>query len=305
VAPSGAHIERTYAEWLASFYSDATPDDPDQPELYAQTCNDCHMRRSTGPIAEYPGVRGDRDRHSHMFVGVDVAVSDFPDATLGPELRTEQAAGIAEVRKSALCASLCVREDPGGGAELNIWLHNEAAGHSWPSGAAADRRAWLELIARDDTNAVVWESGVITEDQAIAELDDPNLWLLRDQLLDADGVPTHMFWEAQSYTSNLLGVPETFGAGAHEVTWATRSYTLETMPAELHMRMLLRTMGREVLADLVASGDLDPAVVEQFETYEVPPASLDWTPDTATPSTGDVDYGTCVSSSPGCKSPFI
>ncbi len=306
VSPAGAHIERTYAEWLASFYSDAKPDDPDRPELYALTCNDCHMRRTTGPIAEFPGVRGDRDRHSHMFVGVDVAVTDFPDAELGPQLRAEQRAAIEEVRKTSLCASLCVREDPqSGGAELTVWLHNEAAGHSWPSGATPDRRAWVELVARDEADAVTFESGVVGEDQAIAKLDDPHLWLLRDRIFDEDGVETHMFWEAASYESELLEVPDVFGAEGHRETWVSRSYPLASMPTRVNMRVLLRAMGREILDSLVASGDLDPAIVEAFETFEVAPTKLEWTPEAATPSEGEVDYGTCVSSSPGCRSPFI
>jgi hypothetical protein len=56
-------------------------------------------RRRWSPTA--PGVRGDRQRHSHMFVGVDVAVTDFPDSELGPILREEQLAAIAEVRKTS------------------------------------------------------------------------------------------------------------------------------------------------------------------------------------------------------------
>ena len=306
VTPGGAHIERTYAEWLASFYSDATPDDPDEPELYAQTCNDCHMPRSTGPIAEYPGVRGDRDRHSHMFVGVDVAITDFPDAELGPALREWQRANIEEVRKTSLCASLCVREDlEDGGAEVTVWLHNEAAGHSWPSGATPDRRAWVELIATDGGGQILLESGVVADDEAVAELNDPNLWLLRDRIFDAEGNETHMFWEAASVESELLPVPDSFGGGAHELTWKSRTYALPTMPARVNMRVLLRAIGREILEDLVESGDLDAALLDEFETFEVPPASLEWTAAEAEPSEGEVDYGMCVSSSPGCKSPFI
>jgi hypothetical protein len=306
VTPAGAHIERTYAEWLASFYSDANLEHPDRPQLYGLTCNDCHMRRTTGPVADYPGAREDRDRHSHMFVGVDVAVSEFPDAELGPQLRAEQRAAIEEVRKTSLCASLCVREQPDSeAAEVTVWLHNEAAGHAWPSGATPDRRAWVELIARDEADAIVFESGVVGDDQAIAELDDPHLWLLRDRIFTAEGAETHMFWEAASYTSELLEVPSEFGADGHAQTWVARSYPIASVPASVELRVLLRPMGLEILADLVASGDLDPSVVEAFETFAVPPAQLEWTPETAAPSTGATDYGTCVSSSPGCGSPFL
>jgi hypothetical protein len=304
ITPDGAHIERTYAEWLDSFYSDPDPDDAERPAVYALTCNDCHMSPTTGAIADYPGVRGDRQRHSHMFVGVDVAVTDFPDAELGPILREEQLVQIAEVRKTSLCASLCVR-DEGGSAEVTAWLHNEAAGHSWPSGAAPDRRAWLELIARDGADAIVYSSGVVADDEAIAQLDDPDLWLLRDHVFDSDGVETHDFWLAASVESNLLPAPDAFGGGADAATWRSHTYAIASVPARVNMRVRLRPIGLEILAELVDSGDLDPAVLENTSTFDVAPTVLEWTPETAMPSMGMVDYGSCVSSSPGCAAPDL
>jgi hypothetical protein len=304
ITPDGAHIERTYAEWLESFYSDPDPADAERPAVYALTCNDCHMSPSDGAIADYPGVRGDRQRHSHMFVGVDVAVTDFPDAELGPILREEQLAEIAEVRKTSLCASLCVRDD-GAGAEVTAWLHNEAAGHSWPSGATPDRRAWLELIARDDADAIVYSSGVVADDQPIVELDDPDLWLFRDHVFDSEGNETHDFWLAASVESNLLPAPETFSADADALTWRSHTYALASMPARVNMRLRLRPMGLEILAELVESGDLDPGVLENTSTFDVAPTMLEWTPEAAEPSTGMVDFGTCVSSSPGCVAPDL
>lgn len=304
VSPAGAHIERTYAEWQASFYGDPDPDDPDDPALYALTCNECHMDKTTGAIADYPGVAGDRARTSHMFVGVDVAVSDFPDAELGPQLREEQLAEIAEVRKTSLCASLCVRDDAGT-ATITAFLHNEGAGHSWPSGATQDRRAWVELIARDAADAIVLESGVVADDQPVTSLDDPNLWLLRDRVFDAEGNEIHEFWNAASYESNLLPAPEQFGSVGDAATWRSQSYAAPAMPERVDMRVRLQAIGLDVLLALVESGDLDPAVVERFETFEVAPSVLAWTPQTATPSLGEVDYGSCVSSSPGCIAPQL
>ncbi|PRQ02331.1 hypothetical protein ENSA5_24220 [Enhygromyxa salina] len=306
VTPDGAHIERTFAEWQASFYGDPDPDDPERPAVYGLTCNDCHMDRSTGPIADYPGVRGDRSRHAHSFVGVDVAVTDFPDAELGPQLRAEQLAEITEQRKTSLCASLCVKDlGGGGGAEVTVWLHNEGAGHSWPSGSGQDRRAWVELIARDDADQVLYSSGVVSEDEAIAELDDPALMLLRDRIFDADGNETHDFWKAASYESNLLLAPDELSAASDGLTWRDNSYSVDAMPARVNMRVRLRPIGLEILAELVASGDLDPAVLDATSTFDVAPAVLEWTPELAVDSTGAVDYGSCVSSSPGCGAPAL
>jgi hypothetical protein len=304
VSPAGAHIERTYAEWLATFYGDPDPDEPEEPAAYALTCNDCHMNKTTGAIADYPGVRGDRARHSHMFVGVDVAVSDFPDAELGPVLREEQLEAIAEQRSTSLCASLCVREE-GTGAAVTVWLHNEAAGHSWPSGAGQDRRAWVELVARDAADAIVYSSGVITDEQPIAELDDPDLWLLRDRVFDAQGNEIHDFWNAASVESNLLPAPDQFGIVGDAATWMSHGYSVDSLPTRVNMRVRLQAIGREILDELVESGDLDPAVLDRFTTFDVAPTLLEWTAETATPSAGEVDYGSCVSSSPGCSAPDI
>ncbi len=305
VTPGGAHVERTYAEWLASFYSDTDPENPERPAVYGLTCNDCHMNTTMGPIADYPGVRGDRLRHSHMFEGDDVAVTDFPDAELGPQLRAEQLAAITDQRKTSLCASLCVRDDGAGAAEVTVWLHTEGAAHSWPSGATPDRRAWLELIARDGADATLYSSGVVADDQPVVELDDPDLWLLRDRVFDGSGEETHDFWLAESVESELLPAPETFGGIGDAATWRSRTYTLPAVPARVNMRVRLRPIGLEILQELVDSGDLDPAVLENTTTFDVAPAMLEWTPETAQPSMGMVDYGTCVSSSPGCAAPEL
>jgi hypothetical protein len=263
------------------------------------------MSSTMGPIADYPGVRGDRQRHSHLFEGVDVAVTDFPDAELGPQLREEQLVAITEQRKTSLCASLCVRDDGAGGAEVTTWLHNEGAGHSWPSGATPDRRAWLELIARDGADAIVYSSGVVADDQPIAELDDPDLWLLRDRVFDQNGEETHDFWLAESVESNLLPAPDTFGGLGDAMTWRSHTYAVPSVPARVNMRVRLRPIGLEILQELVDSGDLDPAVLDNTTTFDVAPTVLEWTPETAEPSMGMVDYGTCVSSSPGCGAPDL
>ena len=185
-----------------------------------------------------------------------------------------------------------------------MWLHNEGSGHSWPSGATPDRRAWLELIARDDADALIYSSGVVADDEPIAELVDPDLWLFRDRVFDAEGNETHSFWLAASVESNLLHAAEHFG-GEEPEPWPSQTYLLDAMPARVNTRVRLRPMGLEILAEEVASGDLDPAIVEQFQTFDVAPTVLEWTPETATPSEGMVDYGTCVSSSPGCFAPAL
>jgi len=300
VTPAGVHLERTFSEWQASFYSDVDPNDPSQPHFYGQTCTACHLPGSTGPIADAPDVRADRRLHDHRMPGVDRAITDFPDAQTGPELRAEQDEAIATARKTALCASLCVEPEVAGSQLVHVWLHNEGAGHGWPSGANADRRAWLELQAYTGEE-VVYQSGVVGPGEAIAELDDPDLWLMRDQTFDAQGDVAHMFWDVASYQSNTLRVPEDVGGDA--TTWEYRSYNVAAdVLDQVAMEVHLRAIGLDVLADLVDSSDLDPSLLEAFITDTVPGASLRWTPDTAEAS---LAYGSCVVTSPGCQAPGI
>ncbi|MEX1362907.1 MAG: multiheme c-type cytochrome, partial [Nannocystaceae bacterium] len=108
VTPAGIHLERTYAEWQESFFSDVDPL-TGGPAVFGLSCGSCHMGPPTdGPIADAPGVRADRRRHAHGMPAVDVALHDWPSAELGPQLRAEQLEGIEFQRKSALCASVCV-----------------------------------------------------------------------------------------------------------------------------------------------------------------------------------------------------
>ena len=70
----------------------------------------------------------------------------------------------------------------------------------------------------------------------------------------------------------------------------------------------LRPMDFSILDDLVASGDLDPAIRDAMPTYSLSPWMLTWTPDLAVPTVCDsnkvpgctIDYGMCVSSSSQC-----
>ena len=309
VNPNGVHIERTHDEWLKSFYSEPDPVNPQYPDEdnLGQTCNNCHMSsRPDGPIADAPGVSGDRIPHDHRMAGVDVALTPFPDAERAPALQEAQREAIAEFRRTTLCASLCVREAETGGQELVVWLHNEFAGHGWPSGAMQDRRAWVEVIAKRG-GEVVYQSGVVADGEPVAHVDDPDLWQFRDWHYDNQDNEVHMFWETEKYTSSQLPVAATFFADPQ--TWREKSYFFPGEPPdEVSMRVLLRPMGLEVLDDLIDSGDLDPAIRDRIETFSIPPVELTWTPDTAIES--NTGYGTCFSSNNDlnrvtCRSPYI
>jgi hypothetical protein len=305
VTSAGVHLEQTYKEWLDSFYSEKDPLEPQKPHqnLFGQTCNNCHMKGTKdAQIADVDGAPTDRVFHEHRFVGLDVAVTDFPDTEQGPLLRADQLQAIEESRSTAICASLCVADDGAGGSRIQVWLHNESAGHHWPSGARQDRRAWAEVIAYDAADAPVWSSGRLAPGQEVPDESDPTLWIFRDWLKGEDGQDVHMFWEARSLEMSFLPVGVDFFGDP--LTWQSRDYpSLATPPARVTLRLLLQPVGRDVIAEMVASGDLDPGLTEAYETYSVTPAELTWTAATATVS--ETGYGACVDTTPSCGSPFL
>src|SRR5262249_26469751 len=137
----------------------------------------------------------------HAFPGVDLALTDFPD-------KDNQKKLVQAFLATTLQTAICV-EAVGGGSKVGVLLDNVAAGHFWPSGAAQDRRAYFELVAYSGSN-VVYQSGVVPAGANLLTEADPDLWLLRDCMFDANDAGVDMFWQAASYESNTLPVKTTF-----------------------------------------------------------------------------------------------
>jgi hypothetical protein len=288
------HLERTYAEWVDSFYDDPSPDNPALKNYYANTCTGCHMPGSNSPIADFDGVQTRRLR-DHSMVGVDLALTDFPDAELGPTLVEEQRGLMEEQRAPAVCAGLCVRPADGGGTDVVVWLHNEASGHSWPSGAAQDRRAWLQLEAFDGDAPVV-TTGVVANDESIdaAELLDPTLWMFRDRGFGVDGQPASMFWEIADIESNLLPVAAEAGLRYDKTTWRERTWHVDGAVDRAVMQVNLRPIPFELVDELADEELYDAAAIKaRVPTFTVSATQIEWTP--ATAEMTDLE-GACVMS---------
>lgn len=289
-------LERTYKEWVDSFYDEPDPQNPELKIYYGNTCNGCHMAGTTSPIADYDGVKSRRFR-DHRFVGVDVALTDFPDAEQGPALVAEQIAQMDAFREPAVCVGLCVRPpEQGDGTDVVVWLHNEAAGHHWPSGASQDRRAWVQLEAFDAGSSVL-QSGVVGPQDSVdaAALADPSMWVLRDHAFGADGQPASMFWNVTEVQSELLTVAATAGTKYDKTTWGRRQWHVDGPIDRATIQVNLRAVPFELIDELVEDG-LDPAVKERLPTHTLGATVLEWTPETAEMT--DLE-GPCVRSA-GC-----
>ena len=281
----GAAIERTFQEWQGSVFA--------HPES-GTTCGQCHMDQSPNlrPIADAPGVFA-RRFHAHTLSAVDVALTpDFPE-------KEDQLARVTKLLSTTIQSALCVRPR-GNLADLRVIIDNVAAGHAFPSGSAQDRRLWFEVIAYQGST-VVYSSGAAQDGTEITALTDPDLWLVRDCMFDDAAKQVSMFWQASSTETNLFPPQLTFDQAdpryyqTHIVQSYPRSGTaLKMVPDRVTLRARLQPIGADVLADLVASGDLDKSVAAAMPTFDLGVAPiLEWT--TATGKTAYVEDGFPVS----------
>ena len=269
----GAALERTFAEWKASVFNHAPN---------GATCSQCHMAQSANlePIAQAPNVFA-RRRHAHTFAAVDLALTPFPE-------QDAQKQAVKALLDSTLQSALCV-STAGSPPQIKVLLDNVAAGHGFPSGATQDRRLWVEVIATSGPD-VVYQSGVVADGAPPTASPDADMWLMRDCMFDGANKEVHMFWQAESLEGNELPGQATFDPTdprfyqTHIVQSFPRGTgALPKAPDKVTMRVRLQPMGLDVLDDLVASKDLDPAVRAAMATTDVGASGpLTWTAATAT-----------------------
>jgi len=249
----GCH-DRSLREWHGSVFG---YDDPEQ----MLTCGACHMDGRDGVASSVAGVPV-RRVHSHMNAGVDLAYGDFPD-------KEAQAAAVAQELASAVLTQMCVVPE-GPNTFLSITLENIAAGHNWPS-CSRDRRSWVEIVAYGKHDNLVYESGLVANDEPLGN--DPDLWVFGDTLRDASGEQVHMYWDAVEVESTFL---PPMGLGFESVH-VNQSRLLQGVQAErLTLSVKVRPTDRATLDDLVESGDLDPAIRDASPTHTLENSVLEW-----------------------------
>jgi Cytochrome c554 and c-prime len=276
-----AHVERTFAEWRGTLLSQ-TPN--------GQSCAQCHMSASSAPAAV---TTPDKIRrvHDHTLAAVDLAIEPFPPSasdagTQNDAQRTAAQAFLDMTIQGAVCLNPATHR-------LQVTLDNVAAsGHSWPSGATPDRRAWVELTAYQG-GQVIYASGNTdpagTFPSALPleeSSPDPDLWLIRDCIYDGAGDPLTLFWHAAALakSNQLPGLliqnvndPTTYQT--HFMREFPSTGTLPAVPDHVTVKLHLQAIGDDVLDELVASGDLDPSVPPQVARYTLGGgAVLDWSP---------------------------
>ena len=270
----GAHVERTFEEWQGTLFS-KPPN--------GQGCGGCHMKSTTSGPASTVSTK-ERKLHPHGMPGVDLAVTPFPEMDAQ---RAQAQAMLDPLIQPTLCYNTLTQR-------MELTLENVTAGHSFPSGATPDRRAWVELTAYSGEQ-VLLSSGA-ADAGPLEDSTDPNLWLMRDCLFDGAGEELKMFWQATTTSGNA--VPGSVLQNVNDPTSFNLSHPrkqypatgmLPMMPDRVTLKIHLQAIGDDVLHDLVQSGDLDPAIPSQIARYQLGgAASFEWTPATSTPKNDPV-----------------
>jgi hypothetical protein len=256
VLPNGVHLERTFKEYRDGLFSKSATGNP--PSF--GTCIGCHMPGSRMAVADVPGAP-ERVMHEHLWPGIDLPLIDAPNSAA---LRS----AVEDCQLGAQTFSYFSLEVTP--PDLFSFQLETNAGHNQPSGAAQDRRLWFEF--RDDE----------PEDKH-----DPQLLMFRDRIYDAHGKEVHMFWEAapspehpEGFEASALPVATTtYIEGKHSVFKQYRASGPDgKLPARVTARLRMRAIGQDVLQDLVASGDLDPAIAKRMPTLSFG-AKIEWTPE--------------------------
>jgi hypothetical protein len=260
VTPAGVHVERTYEEYSQSLFA--------REGLGFASCQTCHMEAAPEQqeIADMPGMTlPKRKRHSHLWPAVDIALTDdFPDQDV------QYDAVMCELVNSLGVSQLQALNPLG--LEFLVTLETNA-GHAQPSGAAQDRRMWIQTKAYDAQGNVISESGAIEDD----EVEEPSagspghdrfLTMLRDRLYDADAQEVHLFWQAEpspTYPDGHSGRYLLAQDAAKHVLEA--NYTNPGPVDRFEVEVKMRPVGMDILRSLVETGDLDESVLARMRTF--------------------------------------
>jgi hypothetical protein len=293
-APASVPLERTFTEWKTTVFAH---DDPTN--MLPLTCSKCHMNPTKDVIADKPGLNvpvRDLGFHDHGFPAIDTALTAFPEIDA-------QKAGIDAILKPAIAVKgpvprnpndpqpggICV--EPVNGGRITVRIDTFGTGHMFPSGAAQDRRVWLEVTAYDVNNVVLFSSGVVPSGKDPEEINDPNLAGFWDRTVRADGMPAHFFWDVVSpVDSRLLKPPVTLIPTDlnydHSTTAQFLVGALRPQIDHITTRMWILPIAYSVLDQLVMTGDLDAAIPSKITPLLIPGGTQKWTKATQTMFTG-------------------
>jgi hypothetical protein len=224
--------------------------------------------------------------HDHLMPAIDQAlISTFPQIA-------EQRAAIDTILKPSLgivgARPLGSLAAPGGiclnpPGELRVRVDSLSVGHHFPSGAAQDRRVWVEVIAYDASNNIVFQRGQVpagtdpehttdtslTCPNGVADSSCAGFW---DRTYKADNSQAHFFWDVARVDSKLVRPAITRDPNSpdydHSSTVTYNVGAAFTNIDRIEAKVWVRPLPFGALDELIMSGDLDPSVRDQLAKPE-------------------------------------
>jgi mono/diheme cytochrome c family protein len=196
-------VERTFSEWKASGFSNPA-------NVYAKTCQDCHMKDVTGKGAKLRDAPLRTNLPLHDMTGGNTFV---------PNLVKQ--AYPAEVNAAALDAGILrARNNLQNSADLEVNLSDNVAtvkvtnntGHKLPTGYPEGRRMWLNVKFLDEANNLISESGAYNLETAELTKTGTKIYEcepgISQEVADVTGLPIgpsfHFAINSQIYFDNRI-----------------------------------------------------------------------------------------------------
>ena len=280
VTPTDVHLEQTFLEWETSLYSSL---DSQQ----RASCNDCHMPQRSNSVQGTGSDVNSNTHHDHLMPAVDIVHNQAHGKALLELNGRDLFSATQDELNLSLLSELCGEVGVNGGGEFELYLENVSAGHRFPSGAALDRRVWIEFLAFDFEGELVFASGQVPSEQGVDDYaeQDPYLWLLKDQAFNGSNGKTHRFWEIQRVERNTLP-PSTLLSPLdpnYEEAHVLKRYRFgsDRPVYEVQMRVFIRPIAYELIQELIDLELLDVEWLSKQSTFELEYARQTWRADEA------------------------
>jgi cytochrome c554/c'-like protein/dockerin type I repeat protein len=253
VAHNSALLEKTFAQWSASPYTERI-----------EKCQDCHMLRYSGQAAVGGPYRETLRRHN--FPAVTVPLTAFPNRGL----QLEQ---VQEFLRTAIRLAVFPPRAARAGADLEftVKVKNVGAGHNIPTGISNERQMWIEATVLDSKGATLFASGVLDEHGDLGDRHpgssvpaDPALVSFADRFLDERGEEVTFIWQAARVDERSIKPFEERSATYR----APVPPSLAGQRVRLRVRVLLRPFAPQALRKLGLARLIEKLPIWEMAAFE-------------------------------------
>lgn len=252
-------LEATYREWKSGAYA--------QKEIL---CQDCHMV----DIPTFKKVADsfympNRTEYQHHFNGANYLLYYLAAGAATKAGQKDEAAGLMKkyemaVERLKLAAGIEVLPlyQSGRLAELKVTVRNLRAGHNLPTSLTNVRQMWLELIARDESDKIVMQSGSLNPDGTLPD---------NTRLFNSDGMGGDFHFAIDPWVVTAFSRHDTIPPkGYREVYYGVpASITGKQLSVEVKLRY--RQADQKVAEALLAAVPKDIDLKAIYGLEKVPP----------------------------------